>query len=178
MVFISIAEAAELTGKSIPTLYQHILEGKLSLSNDKVNATELSQLYGALRAPADYRRENEFLHNLTLHLKQDKERLYQINDLLRKSNADLKQEKDKLYRLMSQEKSPSPQPRLRKSNAELKQEKDKLYRLMSQEKTPSPQPLQIDIKIKDLDHAIKIEKYQEIDSESLIQRLFRKLLFK
>jgi glutamine synthetase type III len=148
MAFISIAEAAELTGKSIPTLYQHILEGKISLSNDKVNAAELSKLYGALRTSADYRRENEFLHNLTLHLKKDKERLYQINDLLRKSNADLKQEKDKLYRIMSQEKWPSPRPR------------------------------QIDIKIKDLDHPIKIEKNQEIDSESLIQRLFRKLLCK
>jgi len=148
MAFISIAEAAELTGKSIPTLYQHILEGKISLSNDKINAAELCQLYGALRTSADYRRENEFLHNLTLHLKKDKERLYQINDLLRKSNADLKQEKDKLYRIMSQEKWPSPRPR------------------------------QIDIKIKDLDHPIKIEKNQEIDSESLIQRLFRKLLCK
>ncbi len=145
MAFISIAEAAELTGKSIPTLYQHIREGKLSVSNDKINTAELSRLYGALRTSADYCRENEFLHNLTLHLKQDKERLYQINDLLRKSNADLKQEKDKLYRMLAHQKLPT---------------------LQTQE---------IHTNIKVLENPIEIEKYRNIEKESLTQRLFRKL---
>lgn len=148
MAFVSISEAAELTGKSIPTLYQHIREGKLSVSIDKINTTELSRLYGALRTSTDYCREIEFLHNLTLHLKQDKERLYQINDLLRKSNADLKQEKDKLYRIIAQQKSPTPQNRQIYTNTEI------------------------------FELPIKIEKHQEIDNESLIQRLFRKLLYK
>ena len=148
MGFVSISEASELIGKSIPTLYQHIREGKLSVSNDKISTIELSQLYGTLRTSADYGRENEFLHNLTLHLKQDKERLYQINDLLRKSNADLKEEKDKLYRIIAQQKSPTPQFRQIYTNIEV------------------------------FERPIKIEKYQEIDNESLIQRLFRKLLYK
>ncbi len=145
MTLISISKAAELTGKSIPTIYQHIQEGKLSVSNDKVNTSELIKLYGALKTSEDCRRENEFLHNLTLHLKRDKERLYQINDLLRKSNEDLKQEKDKLYRIIDQQNSSSGQMR------------------------------QIYPNIKTIDNPIKIERYQENDKESLTQRLFRKL---
>jgi len=145
MAFVTIAAAAELTGKSIPTIYQDIQEGKLSVNNDKVNTSELIQIYGALKTSDDYRRENEFLHNLTLHLKQDKERLYQINDLLRKSNEDLKKEKDKLYRIIDQYNVPSAKMR------------------------------QIYPNIKNIENPIKIEKNQEIDKESLTQRLFRKL---
>ena len=145
MAFVTIAAAAELTGKSIPTIYQDIQEGKLSVNNDKVNTSELIQIYGALKTSDDYRRENEFLHNLTLHLKQDKERLYQINDLLRKSNEDLKKEKDKLYRIIDQYNVPSAKMR------------------------------QIYPNIKNKENPIKIEKNQEIDKESLTQRLFRKL---
>jgi|GEM_PF-6825548 len=145
MTFVSIAEAAELTGKSIPTLYQHIQEGKLSASHEKINTQDLIQLYGALKSSDDYRRENEFLHNLTTHLKKDKERLYQINDLLRKSNADLKQEKDKLYRIIAQQKSPFTQI----------------------------QDIRTNIKV--LENPIEIEKYLNIEKESLTQRLFRKL---
>ena len=153
MAFVTITEAAELTGKSMPILSQHIQEGKLSALNNKVNTTALIQLYGPLRTSADYRRENEFLHNLTIHLKQDKERLYQINDLLRKSNADLKQEKDKLYRI-----------------------------IMSQRKLPVIEIAQIKpdvlVKAMALEHPVEIVKSMEIEKESLTRRLFRKLFCK
>lgn len=153
MIFVSIAEAAELTGKSIPTLYQHIQEGKLSGSHEKINTKDLIQLYGALKRSDDYRRENEFLHNLTTHLKLDKERLYQINDLLRKSNADLKQEKDKLYRI-----------------------------IMSLQKLPVVEiaPIKPEVLVKSmaLDQPVEIVKLMEIEKESLTRRLFRKLFCK
>ena len=148
MAFVTIAAAAELTGKSIPTIYQHIQEKKLTVSNDKVNTSELIKLYGALKTSDDYRRENEFLHNLTLHLKQDKERLYQINDLLRKSNEDLKKEKDKLYRIIDQ------------------------YNL------PTAKMRQIYPNIKTVENPNKIESRHEIDKEGLSQRFFRKLFNK
>ena len=152
MALVSITEASDLTGKSISFLYQYIKEGKLSTNNDKINTTELIQLIGAHRNLTDYRRENEFLHNLTTHLKHDKERLYQINDLLRKSNADLKQEKDKLYRII----------------------------IMSKQKSISVENVQINsnpsVKPKVINKPIKKNKLEEIDKESLTRRLIRKLL--
>jgi len=153
MALVSITEAADLTGKSISILYQYIQEGKLSTNNDKINTTELIQLIGVHRSLTDYRRENEFLHNLTTHLKNDKERLYQINDLLRKSNADLKQEKDKLYRII----------------------------ILSKQKLSSIENVQINsnvsVKPKVLNQPIKKKKLEEIDKETLTRRLIRKLLF-
>ncbi|MFU8788286.1 MAG: hypothetical protein ACNA7G_04600 [Methylobacter sp.] len=105
MSLISISEASELTGKSIPTLYRHIKDGSLSQIDNKIDTAELLRLFGAFRNSTDYLRENELLRRANAELKQDKEKLYQINDLLRRSNTDLKQDKEKLYRIIaSQEK--------------------------------------------------------------------------
>lgn len=101
MSLISISEASELTGKSIPTIYHHIKDGKLSQADNKIDTTELLRLYGAFRSSTDYHRENDLLHRSNADLKRDKEKLYQINELLRCSNADLKQDKEKLYRIIA-----------------------------------------------------------------------------
>ncbi|MDO9139033.1 MAG: hypothetical protein Q7U38_01720 [Methylobacter sp.] len=105
MSLISISEASELTGKSIPTIYRHIKDGNLTQTDNKIDTTELLRLFGSFKSSTDYLRENEQLRRSNADLKQDKEKLYQINDLLRRSNADLKQDKEKLYRIIaSQEK--------------------------------------------------------------------------
>ncbi len=100
MSLISISEASELTGKSIPTIYRHVKDGKLTKVDNKIDTTELLRIYGAFRVSTDYHRENELLHRLNADLKQDKEKLYQINELLRRSIADLKQSKEKLYKII------------------------------------------------------------------------------
>lgn len=164
MIFVSITEASDLTGKSIPTLYQCIKEGKLSANNERINTSELIQLYGPLRTITDYRRENDFLHNLTTHLKHDKERLYQINDLLRKSNTDLKQEKEKLYRvIMGKQKL---------SSAEIVQ----ITPNEILEPKVLEQPIEL-VEVAVIDQPIKETKLEEIYMESLIQRLIRKIFF-
>ncbi|MDO9270196.1 MAG: hypothetical protein Q7T96_13905 [Methylobacter sp.] len=101
MSLISISEASELTGKSIPTIYRHIKDGELLQTDNKIDTTELIRLFGASKGSTDYHRENELLRRANADLKQDKEKLYQINDLLRRSNTDLKQDKEKLYRVIA-----------------------------------------------------------------------------
>jgi predicted transcriptional regulator len=50
MAFVSVREAASLTGKSTQTLYRHIQQGKLSQhSNGKIDTSELLRVYGELQ---------------------------------------------------------------------------------------------------------------------------------
>lgn len=117
MSLISISEAAELTGQSIPTIYHDIKEGKLTKTDNKIETKDLLRLYGASKTFTDFRRENELLTRLNADLKHDKEKLYQINELLRCSNTDLQQDKEKLYRIIaSQQKGQSAKAVNPKSN--------------------------------------------------------------
>jgi hypothetical protein len=149
MSLISISEASELTGKSIPAIYQYVKNGKLATTTDnKIDTTDLFRLFGALRSATDYYRENEILHRSNADLKQDKDKLYQINEFLRASNTDLKQDKERLHRIIeSQQKLPLTVNVMREQAEEPEQA----------EQAPS----------KDI-----------AAGESLTQRLIRKLCFK
>ncbi len=118
MSLISISEASELTGKSIPTIYRHIKDGELVQTDNKIDTTELLRLFGGFRPSADYHRENDLLRRSNADLKQDKEKLYQINDLLRRSNADLKQDKEKLYRIIASQQKYPPEKAVQSKAAE------------------------------------------------------------
>ena len=51
MAFVSVSEAGVLVGKSNPTIYRHIANGKLSKnSNGKIDTSELVRVYGELKA--------------------------------------------------------------------------------------------------------------------------------
>jgi len=50
MAFVSVSKAALLTGKSNPTIYRHIKQGKLSKSsNGLIDTAELMRVYGDLK---------------------------------------------------------------------------------------------------------------------------------
>jgi len=60
MSFVSVSEAGLLVGKSNPTIYRHIKEGKLSRSsNGKIDTTELIRVYGELRDIGVNKSQNE-----------------------------------------------------------------------------------------------------------------------
>lgn len=119
MSLISISEASELTGKSIPAIYGYVKNGKLATTDNKIDTTDLFCLFGALRSTADYHRENDLLHRSNADLKQDKEKLHQINELLRRSNADLKQDKEKLYQIIGSHQKWLPTVNAMKKHAEI-----------------------------------------------------------
>lgn len=153
MSLISISEASELTGKSIPTIYRHVKDGKLTKIDNKIDTAELLRVYGAFRGSTDYHRENELLHRLNTDLKQDKEKLYQINELLRRSIDDLKQSKEKLYQIIEYQ-----QKCLSQETVRVKPRREK--------------------QVKQIEQIEQIEQINKMKNESLTQRFFRKLFFK
>ena len=49
MAFVTVIQATQLTGKSAPTIYRHLKQGKLSKSGEGIDTTELIRVYGELR---------------------------------------------------------------------------------------------------------------------------------
>ena len=48
MAFVTVIEATVLTGKSAPTIYRHIKQGKLSKTSQGIDTAELIRVYGEL----------------------------------------------------------------------------------------------------------------------------------
>ena len=98
MAYVTIEEAAKLTGKSTQTLYRHVNKGKVSRSHDGFETSELMRVYGALRNLSDttvnfekvsnasglelslLRRENELLRGNIEELRTDKHKLQETID--------------------------------------------------------------------------------------------------
>ena len=94
MAYVSIEEAARLTGKSTQSLYRHVKQGKVSKHHDGFDTAELMRVYGALRNLSDttvnfdtfsnegevelsmLKRENELLRGNIEELRTDKQELY------------------------------------------------------------------------------------------------------
>ena len=94
MAYVTIEEAARLTGKSTQSLYRHVKQGKVSKHHDGFDTAELMRVYGALRNTNDttvnfetfsnesglelslLRRENELLRGNIEELRTDKQELY------------------------------------------------------------------------------------------------------
>ena len=53
MAYVTIEEAARLTGKSTQSLYRHVKQGKVSKHHDGFDTAELMRVYGALRNLSD-----------------------------------------------------------------------------------------------------------------------------
>lgn len=88
---ITIAEAAKLTGKSVPTLHRHTNNGKFSYSkNEKgekvVDIAELERVYGTLKQAEGDNQENADLLAIS---ELDYQNLQQQNDTLKKENDNL-----------------------------------------------------------------------------------------
>ena len=88
---ITIAEAAKLTGKSVPTLHRHTNNGKLSFSkNEKgekvVDIAELERCYGTLKTLESDNQENA---DLLAKSELEYQNLQQENDTLQKENDNL-----------------------------------------------------------------------------------------
>ena len=88
---ITIAEAAKLTGKSVPTLHRHTNCGKLSFSkNEKgekvVDIAELERCYGTLKTLESDNQENA---DLLAKSELEYQNLQQENDTLQKKNDNL-----------------------------------------------------------------------------------------
>ena len=89
---ITIAEAAKLTGKSVPTLHRHSNNGKLSYSkNEKgekvVDIAELERCYGTLKTLESDNQENT---DLLAKRELEYQNLRQENDTLQKETDNLK----------------------------------------------------------------------------------------
>ena len=89
---ITIAEAAKLTGKSVPTLHRHSNNGKLSYSkNEKgekvVDIAELERVYGTLKQAEGDNQENA---DLLAKRELEYQNLQQENDTLKKETDNLK----------------------------------------------------------------------------------------
>ena len=93
MAFVSVEQASILTGKSIPTIYRNISNGKVSRSSEGIEISELIRAYGPLKNISDttfnqetlssndnielsvLKRENELLKGNLEELKVDKQML-------------------------------------------------------------------------------------------------------
>ncbi len=93
MAYVTIEEAAKLTGKSTQSLYRHVKQGKVSKHHDGFDTAELMRVYGALRNLSDttvnfdkvsnesevelsmLKRENELLRGNIEELRTDKHKL-------------------------------------------------------------------------------------------------------
>ena len=98
MAYVSIEEAARLTGKSTQSLYRHVKQGKVSKHQDWFDTTELMRVYGALINTNDttvnfekvsnesavelsmLKRENELLRSNIEELRTDKHKLQETID--------------------------------------------------------------------------------------------------
>ena len=98
MAYVTIEEAAKLTGKSVQSLYRHVKQGKVSKHNDGFDTAELMRVYGALRNTTDttinfekvsnesevelsmLKRENELLRGNIEELRTDKHKLQETID--------------------------------------------------------------------------------------------------
>jgi hypothetical protein len=98
MSYVTIEEAAKLTGKSTQSLYRHVKQGKVSKHNDGFDTAELMRVYGALRNLSDttinfdkvsnesevelsmLKRENELLRGNIEELRTDKHKLQETID--------------------------------------------------------------------------------------------------
>ena len=98
MAYVTIEEAARLTGKSTQSLYRHVKQGKVSKHHDGFDTSELMRVYGALRNLSDttvnfeafsnesevevsmLRRENELLRGNIEELRTDKHKLQETID--------------------------------------------------------------------------------------------------
>ena len=98
MSYVTIEEAAKLTGKSTQSLYRHVKQGKVSKHNDGFDTAELMRVYGALRNTNDttvnfekvsnesevelsmLKRENELLRGNIEELRTDKHKLQETID--------------------------------------------------------------------------------------------------
>ena len=98
MAYVTIEEAARLTGKSTQSLYRHVKQGKVSKHHDGFDTAELMRVYGALRNLSDttvnfetfsnesglelsmLKRENELLRSNIEELRTDKHKLQETID--------------------------------------------------------------------------------------------------
>jgi hypothetical protein len=98
MAYVTIEEAAKLTGKSVQSLYRHVKQGKVSKHHDGFDTAELMRVYGALRNLSDttinfdkvsnesevelsmLKRENELLRGNIEELRTDKHKLQETID--------------------------------------------------------------------------------------------------
>ena len=103
MVYVTIDEAAKLTGKSVQSIYRHVKNGRVSRSDNGFDISELMRVYGPLRnidkTKNDISFDNEKIQML------DRE-----NDILRKNTEQLLKDKQILYEVIDdyQKKLPSP----------------------------------------------------------------------
>lgn len=117
MVYVTIDEAAKLTGKSVQSIYRHVKNGKVSRCDNGFDISELMRVYGPLRnidkTKNDISFDNEKIQML------DRE-----NDILRKNTEQLLKDKQILYEIIKK----------------LELDKEKLYEVIDdyQKKLPSP----------------------------------------
>lgn len=94
MSYISITEAAKVTGKSRPTIYRHIKEGRLSTAathsgEQQIDTSELLRVYGEFKNQPSKAVNNE---NDSLHLREELERAASREEWLKKRIETLEEE--------------------------------------------------------------------------------------
>jgi hypothetical protein len=65
MALVSKAKAAKLAGVSRTTIHRYVTDGKLSMSGDKVDTSELLRVFGSLTAPKSEQGAGHVQHSNT-----------------------------------------------------------------------------------------------------------------
>lgn len=94
MAFVTVKEAARLTGKATQTIYRHISEGKLSKADSGIDTAELVRVYGALKSVEELNTVSKSVTKITHVLPHENEVGWFKNRIERLENdlKDLKNE--------------------------------------------------------------------------------------
>jgi hypothetical protein len=111
MAIVSITKAVKLTGKSAPTIYRHIKQGKVSRTPDGLDTSELLRVYGSLVGDEGVSVQEENPIKLSQHeiteteiksLKHQLEEQTKLVSYLKGEIQDHKKEKADLIQVMKQ----------------------------------------------------------------------------
>lgn len=115
MSVVSVIEASKLTGKSVPTIYRHIKNGKLSRNGvDGIDTSELLRVYGQFKSDNQQSGSDDYQHiggdNRELSfLKREIEILKDEVEMLKKDKSDSREREERLFRII-EARLPAPQP--------------------------------------------------------------------
>ena len=127
MSLIMVAEASKLVKKSVPTLYRHIRDGRLSAQVDhdgtkKISISELQRCYGTVDTVDNHENEGvshqesheskERIVDLTRHIRNLEETITDLRTRLDKSEN----ERGLVLRLMTDQRVDSDPPKKKKKS--------------------------------------------------------------
>jgi hypothetical protein len=102
MARIGISEASKITGKSVPTLYRYVQNGKLSKKSDgKFDTNELLRVFGEFKNSEIDNHIDKFDNHELLKLQSDNQMLQEIIADLKNDKRILQNDKENLQQTIN-----------------------------------------------------------------------------